>query len=305
MIRPILTIKSTRAIPWAGTISRWRLSMKYVALSALLLFGMTACGGPATVGPNGGLRYGVPTTPSVTYVTESSQEIGIDAGAMGTMNMTASSEATLGVTFAAAANGVEVTTTFDEITASMTQPMGGSLSATESDVEGPLVFSMDAKGKGTPITIPSTKGSAEQLIAPVSFVHDFFPRLPGRAVDPGATWTDTISWEFSTAEGDQSTVSVLSYTLVGDTIVAGTSLLNITYVGDMDVVGSGTTEGTEVMQVFSGETTGMFLWDPARGLMVGGKSSADMEGTVEIMGAGMPPMPMWVTASSSVRIQGG
>ena len=228
--------------------------MKYVALSALLLFGMTACGGPATVGPNGGLRYGVPTTPSVTYVTESSQEIGIDAGAMGTMNMTASSEATLGVTFAAAANGVEVTTTFDDITASMTQPMGGSLSATESDVEGPLVFSMDAKGKGTPITIPSTKGSAEQLIAPVSFVHDFFPRLPGRAVDPGATWTDTISWEFSTAEGDQSTVAVLSYTLVGDTIVDGTSLLNITYVGDMDVVGSGTTEGTEVMQVFSGET---------------------------------------------------
>lgn len=279
--------------------------MKYVAFSALLLFGMTACGGPATVGPTGGLMYGVPDAPTVTYVAESSQEIGIDAGPMGTMNMTANSEVTLGVAFAAGADGVEVTATFEDLTASMTQPMGGSLSATESDVEGPLVFSMDSRGKGTPITIPTTKGSAGQLVAPVSFVHEFFPRLPGKAVDPGATWTDTISWEASTAEGDQSSVSVVTYTLVGDTLVDGTALLHVSYVGDVDVVGSGATEGMEVMQVFSGETVGMFLWNPARGLMVAGDSSADMEGTVEVPAAGMPPMPMSVTATSSVRIQGG
>jgi len=279
--------------------------MKYLATSALLLMGMAACAGPGSVSPSGGLMYGVPETPSVVYVAESSQDIGIDAGAMGTMTMTASSEATLGVSFASTADGVQVTTTFQDLTASMSQPMGGSLSASESDIEGDLVFTMDAKGRGTPVTVPETKGSAEQLVAPVSFVYEFFPRLPGGAVNPGDMWTDTIAWETQTSEGEMSTESVLTYTLVGDTVVDGTTLLHITYEGNSDVVGSGATEGMEVMQVFSGATTGMFLWDPARGLMVAGESSQDMEGTVEVPAAGMPPMPMTVTGSGSVRLQGG
>jgi hypothetical protein len=280
--------------------------MKYAALSILLVVVMAACSGPATTSPSGGLMYTVPQASSVVYVTESSQNIGIDAGAMGTMSMTASSEATIGVTFEAApAGGVQVTTTFDELSASMTQPMGGSLTATESDIEGPLVFTMDAKGRGTPVTVPETKGSAGQLVAPISFVHEFFPRLPGGAVDPGATWTDTISWEASTSEGDMSTVSVLTYMLVGDTVVDGASLLHISYEGTSEVVGAGITEGMEVIQTFAGDSEGLFLWDPAKGIMVAGKSSQDMEGSVEVPAAGMPPMPMTVSGSGTIRVQGG
>lgn len=280
--------------------------MRYAVPTTLLLVVLAACSGPATTSPSGALMYTVPQTSSVTYFAESSQNIGIDAGPMGTMTMTASSEATIGVAFAEAADGgVQVTTTFEELSASMTQPMGGSLTATESDIEGPLVFTLDARGVGTAVTVPETKGSAEQLVAPVSFVHEFFPRLPGGAVDPGATWTDTISWDASTSQGDMSTVSVLTYTLVGDTIVDGTSLLHISYQGTAEVVGSGVTEGMEVMQTFSGDTEGMFLWDPAMGIMVAGESSQDMEGNVEIPAAGMPPMPMTVSASGSVRMQGG
>jgi len=249
--------------------------------------------------------YQVPESPSVVYVAESSQNINIDAGPMGSMSMTASSEATLALTFAAGANGVQVTTTFQKLSASMTQPMGGSLSASESDIEGDLVFTIDEKGRGTVVTLPETKGSAEQLVAPVSFVHEFFPRLPGGAVNPGETWTDTIQWEASTAEGDMSSSSVVTYTLVGDTVVDGTTLLYVTYEGEGDVVGSGSTEGMEVIQAFSGDVVGMFLWDPARGLMVAGEASQEMDGTVEVPGAGMPPMPMSVSGSGTVRLQGG
>lgn len=280
--------------------------MRYAAFSTLLLFGMAACSGPATTSPSGGLMYTVPQTSSVTYVAESSQNISIDAGPMGSMSMVATSDATIGVAFeAAAGGGVQVTTTFDKLSASMSQPMGGSLTATESDIVGPLVFTLDSKGRGTPVSVPETKGSAEQLVAPISFVHEFFPRLPGGAVDPGATWTDTISWEASTAEGDMSTVSVLTYTLVGDTVVDGTSLHHIAYEGTAEIVGAGVTEGMEVMQTFSGDTEGMFLWDPARGIMVAGSSSQDMEGSVEVPAAGMPPMPMTMTGSGTVKIQGG
>ena len=279
--------------------------MKHAAVFPLVLFGLAACAGPGGVTPSGGLMYQVPETPTVTYVAESSQDISIDAGAMGSMTMTASSEATLGMTFSAGAEGVQVTTAFEDVSASMTQPMGGSLSASESDIEGNLVFTLDERGRGTVVTLPEVKGSAEQLVSPASFVYEFFPRLPGGAVDPGETWTDTIKYDIQTGQGDLSSNSVLTYTLVGDTVVDGTSLLHITYEGQADVVGSGMTEGMEVIQTFSGDVTGMFLWDPARGIMVGGESSQDMDGAVEVPAAGMPPMPMSVRGSGTVRLQGG
>jgi hypothetical protein len=93
--------------------------------------------------------------------------------------------------------------------------------------------------------------------------------------------------------------------LQGDTIVDGANLLYITYAGKAEVVGSGMTEGMEVIQAASGDVTGMFLWDAARGLMVAGESSQDMDGTVEVPAAGMPPMPMTVTGTGTVRMQGG
>jgi hypothetical protein len=279
--------------------------MKYVAVSALLLFGLAACAGPGGVSPSRGLMYQVPESPSVVYVTEGHQDINIDAGDMGSMTMTASSEATLAMSFAAGADGIQVTTTFETLSASMTQPMGGSLSASESDIEGALVFTIDEKGKGTVVTLPETKGSAEQLVSPVSLVHEFFPRLPGGAVNPGDTWTDTIQYDAQTADADVSAKSVLTYTMVGDTVVDGATLLHITYEGEGDVVGAGVTEGMEVIQAVSGAVTGMFLWDPARGLMVAGESSQDMDGTVEVPAAGIPPMPMTVRGSGTVRLQGG
>jgi len=279
--------------------------MKYLAASALLLFGLTACAGPGGVSPSAGLMYRVPDSPSVVYVAESSQDINIDAGAMGNMTMTATSTVTLAMSFTSGADGIQVTTTFEELSASMTQPMGGSLSASESDIEGDLVFTIDERGKGTVVTLPKTKGSAEQLVSPATFVHEFFPRLPGGAVNPGDTWTDTIQYEVQTADADVSSSSVLTYTLVGDTVVDGATLLHITYEGEADVVGAGVTEGMEVIQAFSGDVTGMFLWDPARGLMVAGESSQDMDGSVEVPAAGMPPMPMTVRGSGTVRLQGG
>jgi len=279
--------------------------MKYLAASALFLFGLAACAGPGGVSPSGGLMYRVPDSPSVVYVAESSQDINIDAGAMGSMNMTASSTATLAMSFAPGADGVQVTATFEELSASMTQPMGGSLSASESDIEGDLVFTLDEMGRGTLVTLPTTKGSAEQLVSPASFVHEFFPRLPGVAVNPGDTWTDTIQYEVQTADADISSNSVLTYSLVGDTVVDGTTLLHVTYSGKADVVGAGVTEGMEAIQAFSGDVTGMFLWDPARGLMVAGESSQDMDGSVEVPASGMPPFPMTVSGSGTVRLQGG
>jgi len=142
-------------------------------------------------------------------------------------------------------------------------------------------------------------------VTPAAIAYEFFPRLPGTAVNAGDVWTDTIQYEVEAAGGTTTTQSVLTYTLVGDTVVAGAALLHVTFEGETDVVSEVLNEGMEMIQTASGAVTGMFLWDMARGLMVFTESNADLDGSVEIPAAGMAAMPLTVSGTGTVQLQGG
>ena len=278
--------------------------MKSTTVPFLLLLGLTACAGPGGTSPGGGLLYRIPETPSVVYLTGDTSDIQIDAGPMGSLRMRGTGTATMGVTFARSEGGVQVTATFQELNARLSNPMGGAQTATAADVQGDLVFTMDERGRTAVVSLPETKGAAGQLANPQGMVYEFFPLLPGGRVNPGDTWTDTLHYKLEVDEGDTESTSIMTYTLQGDTVVNGRSLLHITMVGKGDVIGSGVTEGMEVLQVFSGDIEGTILWDPALSLYVAGFFERDMSGTVEGPAAGMPPMPMTVTGKSHVRLQG-
>ncbi len=269
-----------------------------------LLFGLSACAGPGGTSPSGGLAYRVPDQPNLIYLTGDTTSIDIDAGAMGNMQMSGASAATLAVSFAPGQDGVQVTATFQKLTARLSQPMGGAQSASESDIQGNLVFTLDRKGKGTVVSAPQLKGAVAQLANPLTVVHEFFPRLPGGPVNAGSTWTDTIQYEISTPEGTTASSTVTTYTLQGDTVVNGASLVKITYQGKANVTGGATTEGMEVVQVFAGDVSGTYLWDAARAVLVAHEAKGDMTGTVEVPAAGLPPMPLTVSSRSRVRLQG-
>lgn len=278
--------------------------MKFAPAFVLLFFGAVACAGPGGVSPSGGLMYKVPETTSVVYHTISSQDVSVEVPGMGQMDVRGASEATLALSFAPGEGGVQVTVAFEELTASLDQPMA-SISASESDIVGDLVFIMDEKGRSTSVTLPEMKGSAEQLVNPAGFVHNFFPRLPGGVVAPGEMWTDTIQFDIETADASGSTESVLAYTLVGDTVVDGVELLHVTFEGQTEAVTEVDNAGMAMIQAFSGDVSGMFLWDPARGLMVASQGDQDLDGTMEMAGSGMAPMPMVISGTSSVKLQGG
>ena len=108
--------------------------MKYVAASALVLFGLAACAGPGGVAPDRGLMYEMPETPTVVYEMESSQDISVDIPSMGAMEMVGTSEATMAMTFTEVEGGLQVTANFQTLTASMNNPMAGAITASESDV---------------------------------------------------------------------------------------------------------------------------------------------------------------------------
>ena len=279
--------------------------MKSFATSFVALLALSACAGPGGMSPDAGLLYQMPESPSVVYLTGDTSNIDIDAGAMGSMRMRGTGTSTMAVTFAQAEGGVQVTATFQELSARLTQPMGGAQSATEADVEGDIVFTLDPKGRTTVVSLPETKGAAGQLANPQGIVYEFFPLLPGGAVNPGESWTDTLSYQIETDEGDAETTSIVTYTLQGDTVVEGKTLLKITALGNAEVVATGVSEGMEVTQVFSGDLTGTILWDAARSLYVSGFFERDMDGTVEVPAAGIPPMPMTVSGKSHVKLQGG
>lgn len=278
--------------------------MKRVAASIALLWGLSACIGPFAAGPSGGLMYQVPDAPTLTYLTGDTSNIDIDAGPMGSLRMRGTGTATMAMTFQRSAEGIQVTATYEELNARLSQPMGGALTADEDDLEGPLVFTMDERGRSTLVSVPEMKGQAGQMANPHTVAYEFFPRLPGGAAEVGTTWTDTLHYEAEVGPGETTNTTIMTYTVQGDTVVDGMTLLKINMSGMADVTAFGVTEGMEVTQVFSGDVTGYALWDPARSIYVGGYSEADMAGTVEVPAAGMPPMPLTVSAKSHVKLQG-
>jgi hypothetical protein len=273
-------------------------------LAMAFTFVLAACGGPGTATPGGGLMYQVPDPPTLRYVTGDTTNIDVDAGAMGSMRMRSTNVATVRFAFERTAAGLQVTATFEELDARMTQPMGGAQTASAEDVEGPLVFTMTKEGDAQVVTMPELSGAGGSLANPHVFAYEFFPRLPGGVVNPGEMWTDTIDYDADLPDGSVSSTSVLTYTLRGDTVVDGRDLLWVTYEGDADVVGQAVTQGMDVTQTFSGQVEGIFFWDPIQAMMVWGESSHDMDGTVDVPAAGTPPMPMTARGTSHIRLAG-
>ncbi len=278
--------------------------MKYAWLFALPLFILASCTGPNSASPEGGLSYQLPDVPTLTYLTGDTSTVQIDAGPMGSLRMRGTGTATLAMEFQTGAEGIQVSATFQELDARLTQPMGGAQTADEDDMEGPLVFTLDRKGKATLVSLPEMKGQAAELASPHAIVYQFFPVLPGMAADPGDTWTDTIYYEAEVGEGHTVSTAVLTYTLVGETEMDGITVLEITYAGTAEVEGSGVTEGMEILQLASGDISGTAFWDPARRLYVGGSATTEMSGTVEVPAAGMPPMPMSISGVGHVKLGG-
>ncbi len=281
--------------------------MRYVAASALLIFAVAACSGsgPGTVSPPKALMYEMPGTPTLTYVSEGAQDVTVDAGAMGTMEITGSSEMTVAMTFEPAAEGMQVTVEFQKLSASLSNPMAGTQSASESDIDGDLVFTMDELGNGTLVSAPTVRGAAEQLVRPAGMVYEFFPKLPGTQVNPGYTWTDTTSYDLPSDDGTIELESITSYTIVGDTLVDGVTLMKIDFESETESLAQVQQQGMDVIQSSTGDVTGFYLFDTARGIMVFAQTSLDMEGSTEVPAAGIPPMPMTITGTGTVQLQGG
>lgn len=274
-----------------------RVSHTLVAAATLLL--TLSCGtAPQGPEPTGVLGFEVPTPAAATYVVGDSLKLSVDSP-MGAMAMDRSSEMTLAMSFERVADGVQVTADVEAFAASMTNPMAAPVTADESDLAGALVFVVGPTGEVEPVSTPTISGAGAQLGSFMSVAYEFFPRLPGRTVEEGESWTETVAWSGGEGGTEITTTTAYTYTLAGDTTIAGQNLLRISVSGDTQTEISAAMEGMKVDQTLAGATTGEFFWDAERHRLHSADLERSLSGTVNLPALGMPPMP--IKASGPIR----
>ena len=260
--------------------------------------GAGGAGGPA---PDGALAVRMPAMSTASFLRADTTSVSVDAGMMGTFDIDVHSSSTVDVAFSEGASGVDVTATYTELSGSMTNPMGAPMSVDESAVEGQLSFSVDARGRATVSESLTVQAEALQIVSPSGLAHELFPRLPDRAVTVGDTWTDTVTVE-EDAEGMASeTRAIVTYTVAGDTVVAGTTLLKLTTISDVEASVSGTQQGMAMTQNMSGTSSGWLLWDRAASLVHSSYGVSEMAGLMTIDAPGAPDMSLSVSSQSYNR----
>ena len=245
------------------------------------------------------LAHVVPSPPAAVYEVTSSGQVNVDTP-MGAMQVTSDGSYTLDLAFESADGGVRVTGTVTSFEASISNPMMGTQSAGLDVVSGSLDLVLSRRGESDVASIPEVSGPASQFSPFNSVANEFFPRLPDGMVAAGDTWVDTVTWSTDQESMQSTTTNVYTYTLVGDTVVDGRTLLNIGVTAEMATEADIEQGGMAISQSLAGTVTGSLLWDAERGLMTRRDIESEIEGTTSM--AGMPPANMSITGTESVRL---
>lgn len=260
------------------------------AACACLLSLPAAALGAQTAG--GSLAYGVPGNPSATYHIADTlvTSMNIPTGAM---EVTMSMSAALATTFASDPGGVLVTATPQALSMSIANPMMGSQTL-EPETAGDLAFVLDSRGGVTVVSTFEIEGPTASTSAVAGMPYEMFPRLPGTAVQAGDSWVDTVTWSQEVPEANVTTTNVYTYTVAGDTVVDGRTLLRIEVAAEVEIKGTVDMGGMAVEQTMTGTEAGTTLWDASQGRFHSMQITRDYSGN---MNSPMGAMPMEVSGT--------
>ncbi len=265
-----------------------------IVAAAGSLFGCAGTGAPPAPRP---LAYAVPSPATAVYRTTDSMTVEIVAPT-GSIDVTGGSDVALALAFERIPSGLRVTGDVEAFEASMSNPLTGTQEADGADLTGSFELALDRRGRVEVVSLPELPGAQAQLAPFSSIARALFPVLPDGAAEPGAQWSDTATWT-TEAGAEMTTTSATTYTMAGDTVLAGRVLLRLRTVSENRV------EGTmdNLAQSFSGSSTGFVLWDRERGLPVYRQEERSWSG--EASAPGMPALPMTVEGVARAWLVGG
>ena len=234
--------------------------------------------------PQEALAHGVPSVGSATYDVVDTMTMFIGSPA-GTRELLSVATATLSVRFSDDPIGLRVSAEIEDFRGSTTNRASGTgPSLRRDDARGAMVFVVGSTGGLMTVARPALSRDAGQLSLFNQLPYDLFPGLPGRVADPGESWSDTAVWYSSAVGMETTSTTARTYTLVGDTVVDGRSLVAIALSGEVTIGAQGSPGGQATTNSLSGSLTGHLLWDAESGLLHSAELMRRLEGRATMEG---------------------
>ena len=240
------------------------------ALAALIA--TAAIAGCAKSGATFG--YGLPSPPDAVYQVSEAVEVEMDAPG-GLWRVQGGYSMTLDMSFEADPGGIRVGGIAESFQGSLSDPIGDF-----GTPRGTVEFMANRGGVVQLESFPRLSGMAARELSLAGLAYDIFPRMPDDSVGPGGTWRDEVTWHTDQTEAEFHNVADYTYTLMGDTVVAGRELVHIAVAGDLNIWTAWGGAGNLSMRRVKGPLTGLILWDPERGLVAYHEYRTDLAGTV-------------------------
>lgn len=245
------------------------------------------------------LRYAPPMPEKLSYVSIDSLDIAIGGLPTGDMSTSGYTNTRIDVAFTPAGDSVRVRTEVTELTGQMQTPMGTM--PVDSKPPRPTEYMLGRKGMNMKqdfnamgeMSMQDLLGMARSGAAPLLL-------LPGRELERGQAWTDTIRSSGTMETLELQVQMIIRGTYVRDTVVDGRTLNVLDFQNTMTMKSSGTYQGTAVDQNMDVASDERVLWDSARHFVVTRSALAKMTMDTSLPGVGS--MRMTGTARSLNRI---
>lgn len=249
------------------------------------------------------LAYGVPEPNPATYAIGDTARFVIESGAMGTMRVLVAHSGTAELDFRPEGGGWRVAVRFASLAATFRNPGQGEANADQREIGGPIGLRLEPGGRIEVVDTPSLGPRLRRIAGSEALVRSLFVRLPARAVEPGDRWVDTVTTR-EDSDGTHSTArSIITSTLVGDTVMAGRRALFITTTAETRVEVTGTSGGVEIDQRMSGTIRGTVVWDDVRNVLVARRETGELDGTLDLPGMAVGGLPVRGSIRRVVNLQ--
>lgn len=261
-----------------------------VLFAALAGAALAACGGPSGPAPEW-LVYGQPDPNPATYTFADTAVFAVDSD-LGPMEVVTARAGTAELDFRGWPDDGRVVVRFPELSGSFRNPAQTPRAVDESDIGGAVTVRLTPAGRVEVVDTPALSDAILEIVGPTELVRHFFVHLPGRPLDGGRRWVDTVTTVERRGGVRSVTRRVITSTLRGDTVTAGRRLIRIGTESASTVALTGVSGGVEVRQEVTGTILGTVLWDPAARVLVDRWAEGELTGTLELPGLDAAPMPV-------------
>jgi len=192
---------------------------------------------------------------------------------------------------------------FDSLSILSSGPQGEQRPATDSAINAPIRFSLDARGRVSNVVAPKWPASLQGMADPSHHFDDYFLRLPAQPLRVGLAWSDTMTITDSTAERFTRWVRRTDYRVERDTTVGTTPALVVRTKQNVSatVAAPVPNQGMRSEAHLTGDSDGFFVFSPKTGRLIGRRAEGKLEGPVKITGAmGEMQMNQSITVTSTM-----